>query len=135
MKRLTIATLLVALALPMTTALADDQECTTADVEWIRDGEQPHLTNVHYALIGVRIALVGDYFWTQYETTSDPTVGGEILSTQVPKGVTNIIACPDGLVTLISATPPVEDNDVEVGPAVYLAKIVGNGGLSGMPGR
>ena len=112
MRRLTIATLLVALTLPMATAVADDQNCTTLTVEWTDEG-QPHITEVHYATTGVRVAMVGDYLWTQYETTNDPNEGGPVLSTFITAGVTAITACPDGIVTMTTPPPPpVEDPEI-----------------------
>ena len=106
--RLITTILLLTLALPMT-AVAYDQECSTADVEWT--GESPLLVNVHYATIGVRVDLVADYLWTQYDTTGDASEGGEILSTHVPEDITAIVACPDGLVTLVSV--PVSGHEHE----------------------
>lgn len=99
MKRIVLVILLVtglmALAAP---AGANDQECTTLTIVWT--GSQPQITEAHYATEGVRIAMVGDYLWTQYETTSDPSDGGAVLSTFIDADVTAIVACPDGTVTL-----------------------------------
>ncbi len=121
MKRLTIAVLLLAL-LPTATAVANDQECMTADVEW--NGELASLVNVHHASIGVRTAIVGDYLWTQYNTTDNyiEDEGKQILSTHLPVGVASVVACPDGLVTLTS--PPVQGDDAELGPAVVVVDVV-----------
>lgn len=122
MRRLTIATLLVALTLPMTTAVADDQVCTDMTVEWTDEG-QPHITEFHYATTGVRVAMVGDYLWTQYETTNDPSEGGPVLSTLVAPGVTTIEACPDGTVTMTAPPPPAVE-DAEVGETITVIDVI-----------
>ncbi len=121
MRRLTIATLLVALALPMTSAVADDQVCTDMSIEWTDD--QPHITKAHYATTGVRIMMVGNYLWTQYETTSDHNDGGPVLSTLVTPGVATIEACPDGTVTMTTPPPPVVD-DAELGEAITVVDVI-----------
>jgi hypothetical protein len=102
--RMTVLVVLMTLIAPMA-ASAKDQPCTTADVEW--SGERPKLTNVHYVMTGVRMDLIGDYLWTQFETTRDPEVGGEVLSTLLTTDVTGVKACPDGLVTLTRTPLPV----------------------------
>ncbi len=105
MKRIVLVILLVAglmaLAAP---AGANDQECATLTIVWT--GKQPQITEAHYAAEGVRVAMVGDYLWTQYETTSDPSDGGAVLSTFIGPEVTAIEACPDGMVTLTVSAPP-----------------------------
>ncbi len=121
MKRLTIAVLLLAL-LPVATAVADNQECMTADVEWV--GQQPALINVHHAAVGVRTAIVGDYLWTQYNTSERwwEDEHKQVLSTLLPVGVAHVEACPDGLVTLTS--PPVQNDDAELGAATVVIDVV-----------
>ncbi len=102
MRRMAII-VVIGLMLPAIPALAADQQCTTMTIEWT-DREQPLIAEVHYATIGIRVAVVGDYLWTQYETTSDPADGGPVLSTLIEPGVTAIEACPDGMV--IMTVPP-----------------------------
>jgi len=124
MRRLIIATLALALVIGFwNTASANDQECMTADVTW--DGDLLSLVNVHHASIGVRTAIVGDYLWTQYNTTDRywEDENKQVLSTHIPVGVSHIEACPDGLVTLTSPAPPPTD-DAELGPAVVVIDVI-----------
>ncbi len=122
MKRLTTAILMVALALPVGTAVANDQVCTTAGVDRTAEG-QPHLFDVHYAETGVRIMLVGDFLWTQYETTSDPSKGGEVLSTELGPDVVAIEACSAGTVTMTLASPPPSE-EAEIGEAAIVVNVI-----------
>ncbi len=121
MKRLATAILMVALALPVGTAVANDQVCTTAEVDRTAEG-QPHLFNVHYAESGVRIMLVGDFLWTQYETTSNPSEGGEVLSTELGPDVIAVEACPDGTISLTLAAPTTDE--VEIGETVIVHNVI-----------
>lgn len=123
MRRLTIAVLILALLPIATTAVANDQECMTADVEW--NGDLLSLVNVHHASIGVRTAVVGDYLWTQYNTTNNylDDEDKQVLSTHIPVGVSSVKACPDGLVTLTSPAPPPTE-DAEVGTAVVVIDVI-----------
>ncbi len=124
MRRLAIAIIAIIAILPMTMAVADDQVCTDLTIEWTDQG-QPYITDTHYATTGVRVALIGDYLWTQYETTSDYNDGGPPLSTLVTPGVSTITACPDGTVTLITPPPPVlEDPDAVIGDSVTVVDVI-----------
>ncbi len=123
MKRLIAAVLIMGL-LPTATAVAYDQGCMTGDIEWT-ELNQPMLVNVHFAAVGVRIALVGNQLWTQYNTTDNylDDEDNQILSTHLADGVASVEACPNGLVTLTSPAPPPTD-DAELGDAVVVIDVI-----------
>ena len=123
MRKLITVLLMVAL-LPTAVVSANDQECMTGDIEWT-ELNQPTLVNVHFATVGVRIALVGDQLWTQYNTTDRywEDEDKQVLSTHLADHVTSVEACPNGLVTLTSAAPPPSD-DAEIGDAIVVIDVI-----------
>ena len=125
MKRLTIAALILAL-LPTATAVADDQECMTADITWeetVPGYMSPSLRNHHYGT-GIRTAKVGHHLWVQYDTTGNylDDEDNPILSLDIVFDAIAVEACPGGLVTLIF--PPAQSDDAELGPAVVVIDVI-----------